>query len=46
MITKTYCVRYSAKKGKWKVCLEMTGMFGLSYVEARKLAKQKRLEEC
>ena len=43
-MTKTYCVKFV--KDKWKICLESTGMFGLSYTEAQQLVKQKKMVQC
>lgn len=43
-LTKTYCVEFI--KDRWKICNDMAGLFGLSYMEAEQIVKQKRLIEC
>ena len=39
-LTKTYCVKFV--KDKWKICNDMTGLFGLSYTEAQKIRSEER----
>ena len=43
-LTKTYCVKFI--KDRWTICKDMTGLFGLSYMEAQQIVKQKKLIEC